>query len=61
MLDGATRVHPRRRAELIGRTVLLVDDVMTSGATLSAAAQACFSAGAQDVHILTLARTAKDA
>lgn len=61
MLDGAIRVHPKRRAELIGRTVLLVDDVMTSGATLSAGAQACFSAGAQDVCILTLARTAKDA
>lgn len=61
MLDGAIRVHPKRRSELIGRTVLLVDDVMTSGATLSAAAQACFSAGAQDVRILTLARTAKDA
>ena len=61
MLDDAIRVNPRRRAELIGRNILLVDDVMTSGATLSAAAQACFSAGAQNVCILTLARAAKDA
>ena len=61
MLGDAIRINPRRRANLIGRTVLLVDDVMTSGATLSVAAQACFSAGAQDVRILTLARTAKDA
>ena len=59
-LSEAIRVHPKRRHRLVGRNILLVDDVMTSGATLSAAAQACISAGAKDVCILTLARVAKD-
>lgn len=53
--------HPRRRHRMAGRKVLIVDDVMTSGATLSAAAQACFSGGAAGVNVLTLARVVKDA
>lgn len=60
-LAGAIRVHPRRRDRLAGRPVLLVDDVMTSGATLAAATDACLDAGAARVDILTLARAGKDA
>jgi len=60
-LDGAIRVNPRRAGRLCGRDILIVDDVMTSGATLSAATQACHAAGARDVCILTLARVGKDA
>ena len=60
-LDGAIKANPARAGLARGRCVLLVDDVMTSGATLSAAAQACFAAGAGDVRILTLARVVKDA
>jgi predicted amidophosphoribosyltransferase len=41
--------------------ILLVDDVMTSGATLSAATQACRDAGAAGVIVGVLARVAKDA
>jgi predicted amidophosphoribosyltransferase len=61
MVEQAITPHPRRRYRLVARKVLIVDDVMTSGATLSAAAQACFSGGAAGVNILTLARVAKDA
>lgn len=58
-LDGAIRPHPRHGAQLSGRPVLLVDDVMTSGATLSAATQACHAAGATRVCIAALARVVK--
>lgn len=39
-----------------GYTILLVDDVATTGATLGACAQALLNAGAQAVYALTLAR-----
>jgi ComF family protein len=58
---GAMVVHPKRAALLEGRHVLLVDDVMTSGATFASAAEACLAAGASDVSVLCLARVAKDA
>jgi predicted amidophosphoribosyltransferase len=59
-LQGAIRVHPRRADRLLDRAVLLVDDVMTSGATLAACADACMAAGASHVVVATLARVAKD-
>lgn len=58
-LENAIRVHPRRRHRLAGRPVLIVDDVMTSGATLAAATRACRAAGSGSVYIVTLARVAK--
>lgn len=60
-LRGAIRPHPKRGAALSGRKVLLIDDVMTSGATFAAAAEACLGAGATHVCVMALARVAKDA
>lgn len=60
-LQDAIRVHPRRRRRLIGRPILLVDDVMTTGATLTAATKACLDAGSGPVSVVTLARAVKDA
>lgn len=59
-MQNAIAVHPRRAPELTRRRILLVDDVMTSGATLSAATRACLDAGARDVCVVTLARAGKD-
>jgi predicted amidophosphoribosyltransferase len=57
---GRIAPHPRHGARLAGADVVLVDDVMTSGATLAAAAEAALAAGAREVCVLVLARVARD-
>lgn len=59
-MAGAITLHPRRARLAEGRHILLVDDVMTSGATLAAAAEACVAGGARAVSVVTMARVAKD-
>ncbi len=56
---GAFRVpQPERVA---GRRVLLVDDVLTTGATVEACARALKRAGAAKVNVLALARVVRAA
>lgn len=59
-LSDAITVTPKHRALIADRHVLVVDDVMTSGATLAAATQALDAAGAGLVSTVVLARVAKD-
>lgn len=60
-VEGAVEVAARIRARLEGRPVLLVDDVMASGATLGAAASALAAAGTGPVSVAVLARAVKTA
>jgi predicted amidophosphoribosyltransferase len=53
---GAFRVPPEADIKVRGRHVLLVDDVYTTGATISAAARALKRGGATAVDVLTFAR-----
>jgi ComF family protein len=57
----AFAVHPRWRAHLEGKTVLLVDDVLTTGATIDACVRALTHGGARHVDVLTLARVVRPA
>ncbi len=54
---GAFLIEPRRVAELAGRHLTLVDDVMTTGATAAEIARELLRAGAASVDVWMLART----
>ncbi len=54
-IKGAYRIIPGY--ELSGKTILLVDDIVTTGATLSECASVLLAAGAAQVKAVTLART----
>ena len=55
---GAFKVTDRRR--VAGRDVVLIDDVLTTGATADACARHLRRAGARSVQVLTFARVVRD-
>ncbi|MEO7854339.1 MAG: ComF family protein [Rubrivivax sp.] len=56
-LRGAFFIDPRQQARIVQRHVALIDDVMTSGATLREATTTLLRAGARRVDVWVLART----
>ena len=59
-LRHAVVVNPAASSQVVHKTVLLLDDVMTTGSTLEVCAKALLAAGADKVHCLVLARAAPD-
>ncbi|MEO9593793.1 ComF family protein, partial [Rhodopirellula bahusiensis] len=58
---GAFRVRRRWKKRVSGRNVLLVDDVMTTGATADEISRVLLDAGAARVDLLVVARAIRDA
>jgi ComF family protein len=59
-MAGAFRVPPSKAAAISGKAVVIVDDVITTGATISAATRALRRAGARRVDVLALAMVTED-
>jgi ComF family protein len=55
-VQGAFRVRDEARADVKGRRLVLIDDVLTSGATIDACSRALLRAGAATVDVLVFAR-----
>lgn len=58
-VKNAFAVRQKDTLKITGKNILLIDDVYTTGATVSECAKALLKAGAAQVNILTLARVAK--
>jgi ComF family protein len=55
-VQGAFSVPAEQRADIAGRNLILVDDVLTSGATVDACTRVLLRAGASHVDVLVFAR-----
>ena len=59
-MQNTITLNPARAKALYNKPVLIIDDVMTSEATLTAAAQACRAGQPQKISVAILARTPKN-
>lgn len=58
-VSGAFYVRKQDKKILLGKTVLLIDDVFTTGATITECTKILKKAGAREINILTFARVVK--
>jgi ComF family protein len=59
-IANAFALSKRDEALVKGKTITLIDDVLTTGATVSEATRVLYKAGAQTIYVLTIARTLKN-
>jgi ComF family protein len=59
-LRGAMIIRPGREGQVRDRRILVVDDVLTTGATVDACAKALKKAGAAHIDVVTLARVVRE-
>jgi ComF family protein len=59
-LRGAMIIRPGREGHVRDRRILVVDDVLTTGATVDACAKALKKAGAAHIDVVTLARVVRE-
>ena len=55
-VKGAFRLNPRYREWIKDKTLVLTDDVLTTGATVNECSRVLLKAGAKAVNVLVLAR-----
>ena len=55
-VKGAFKINPRCAEQIKDKNILLIDDVLTTGATLNECCETLLDAGAKSVSALTLAR-----
>jgi len=54
--ENVQNAYQADRSVVNGKSILLMDDVSTTGSTLSSSTEALLAAGARDVYALTIAR-----
>ena len=58
-INNAFAISKGKKEALLGKTIVLVDDVFTTGVTLTACSKTLLKAGAKEVHAVTLGRVVK--
>lgn len=60
-VKNAFRLYPRHTEKIVGKNILLIDDVYTTGSTVSECVKTLLAGGAGHVDVLTLARVVRSA